>query len=420
MELHVKKFIRDCTVCQKLRILNMVVKAPPYTLPARSPWERICIDTMGPLTKTPDGYEYILVVIDSFSRFVELYPTKTTKAEEAVGRLCEHVGRYGTPLQILSDGGSQFLNDCVRLLNHTLHISYIQSTPHSKEENGLVERANKEILRHVRAFVFDDKILAHWSRYIPMVQRIMNGQPHSVLKVSPAEILFGTSTRVDPRLFNNIETSNEIDNITTRKPSLRTWLDDNLEAQRRLINIAIQHQLEHNAKHYKKFYAANPTPAAIYEVGTYVLCTYPDQGMGRKGPNKLNMPMRGPFQVQEYDGVGRRYKLFNAHTNRSFTVDPSKVFPYHYDPGRTDPVEVASHDSQACFVTRVLAVQGDPNKLKSLRFQVEWEGEGISDEWVPYSAIRDSEACDHFLSNHMNGKLRTIASNRRKYLNRRK
>lgn len=425
MALHVQKFIRECTICQKLRAHNMVSKAPPFTLPARTPWERICIDTIGPLTKTDEGYEHILVVIDSFSRFVEMYPLKSTKAEEAVVRLTEHAGRYGTPLQLLSDGGTQFLNDCVQLLNKTMNISYIQSTPHSKEENGLVERANKEVLRHIRAFVFDDKLLASWSRYIPMVQRIMNGQPHSVLKVSPAEIIFGTSTYVDYRLFNEIPTDQSdhndhfsIQKIMERKPTLRTWLNNHLDAQRRIINIAIQNQLEHDAKHYENFYAENPQPYTIFAVGTYVLCTYPDQGMGKKGPSKLNMPMRGPFQVLDYDITKRQYHLLNVQANRSFTIDPSKVFPYYYDSTRTNPTDVAMHDKQATFVKEVLAVRGNSKKLKSLEFKVCWEGEGVASEWVPYSVIRDSEACHTFLRSSDNSNLRAIAINRERYLRR--
>jgi len=204
MDLHVRKFIRECATCQKLRLITLAIRAAPYTLAARHPWERLCIDTIGPLTKTVHGYEHILVVIDSFSRFVELYPLRTVKAEEAAERLCEHVGRYGTPMQIQSDKGTQFDNDVVTLLYKALRIDQVHGTPYSKEENGIVERANKEIMRHVRAFICDDKIVQNWFKYLPMVQRIMNGQPHSVLKVSPAEIIFGASTLVDYRLFNSL------------------------------------------------------------------------------------------------------------------------------------------------------------------------------------------------------------------------
>jgi hypothetical protein len=45
---------------------------------------------------------------------------------------------------------------------------------YSKEENAIVERANKEVMRHLRAFIFDERIMSDWVKYIPLVQRIMN------------------------------------------------------------------------------------------------------------------------------------------------------------------------------------------------------------------------------------------------------
>lgn len=79
-----------------------------------------------------------------------------------------------------------------------LQVDTITSTPYSKEEKGIVERANKEVLRHLRAFIVDEKILESWSSYLPMIQRIMNSTVHSALGVSPAEIVFGiTASRLD-------------------------------------------------------------------------------------------------------------------------------------------------------------------------------------------------------------------------------
>ena len=54
-------------------------------------------------------------------------------------------------------------------------ISRYRTLPlaNSKEENVLVERANKEGNRHLRAFTFDSSIVDSW-RALPIVQRLMN------------------------------------------------------------------------------------------------------------------------------------------------------------------------------------------------------------------------------------------------------
>ena len=81
--------------------------------------DRLNIDTLGPFPTDSLGNSYLIVIIDCFSRFVELYPTRDTTAKEAARVLLEHVGRYGLPLQLLSDQGSQYVN---QILDEFLHL----------------------------------------------------------------------------------------------------------------------------------------------------------------------------------------------------------------------------------------------------------------------------------------------------------
>ena len=62
------------------------------------------------------------------------------------------------------------------------------TTAHSKEENGMVERANKEVMRHLRAFVFDHRIQDAWDRYLPFVMRIINTKRHGSTRQSPVAL----------------------------------------------------------------------------------------------------------------------------------------------------------------------------------------------------------------------------------------
>ena len=58
-----------------------------------------------------------------------------------------HFGRYGIPSRITSDRGSQFVNDILKDLATLLDITHILTVPYSKEQNGIVERSNKEVNR---------------------------------------------------------------------------------------------------------------------------------------------------------------------------------------------------------------------------------------------------------------------------------
>jgi hypothetical protein len=69
---------------------------------------------------------------------------------------------------------------------------------YSKEENGIVERANKEVMRHLRATIFDRRVVNNWSSdYLPLVQRIMNAQVKTPTGVFPAQLLFGDAVHLE-------------------------------------------------------------------------------------------------------------------------------------------------------------------------------------------------------------------------------
>ncbi len=97
-------------------------------------------------------------MIDAFSRWVELFPTKTTGASEATGCIFQHFGRFGTPDVIHTDQGPAFRNELFSELSLLSQVEHSFATAYSKEENGLVERVNQEVMRHLSAMLFDARV----------------------------------------------------------------------------------------------------------------------------------------------------------------------------------------------------------------------------------------------------------------------
>jgi transposase InsO family protein len=160
--------------------------------------ERIYADSIGPIPADEKGNQYILVIIDGFTRWIELYAIPDTTADTAARCLLDWTGRFGTPIQIMTDGGTQFVNELWEAYCELLGTQKLESFPYSHEENGIVERANKEVMRHLRAIVFDKKLQTkEWSTFLPLVQRIMNGHPVGATGISPAELLFGNTVSYD-------------------------------------------------------------------------------------------------------------------------------------------------------------------------------------------------------------------------------
>ena len=148
MRKDVRQFIQECPQCQfmlhaKLHINKATIN--PFNMAVGQPMDRINIDSIGPFPVDDQNNKYIMVLIDVFSRFVELVAIPDLTALTAAKKTVEFTGRYGIPSEILTDNGTQYVNQLsnelydLMLTNHTTVMAY------SHEENSMVERANKEV-----------------------------------------------------------------------------------------------------------------------------------------------------------------------------------------------------------------------------------------------------------------------------------
>ncbi len=65
-----------------------------------------------------------------------------------------HVGIFGCPTQIQTDKGSQFENQLMEELFRSIGVHHLINLAYSKEENAIVERVNKKVMRHPRGIIF--------------------------------------------------------------------------------------------------------------------------------------------------------------------------------------------------------------------------------------------------------------------------
>ena len=112
------------------------------------------------------------------------------------------------PSEITTDNGTQFVNRLIEQFCDLANINADKIHAYSKEENGLVERANKEVFRHLIPMINDKKCKENFSTLLPFSQRIMNTMERDVLKVSPSQIVFGNSIDHDVspiKLFQHLD-----------------------------------------------------------------------------------------------------------------------------------------------------------------------------------------------------------------------
>lgn len=73
-------YCMSCDACQRAKRPAHKRPAPLMPLPIAETFERWHMDILTGLPKTPEGYQHILLVVDSFSRWSEAFPLRTQEA----------------------------------------------------------------------------------------------------------------------------------------------------------------------------------------------------------------------------------------------------------------------------------------------------------------------------------------------------
>mmetsp|Transcript_12868 Transcript_12868/g.21379 ORF Transcript_12868/g.21379 Transcript_12868/m.21379 type:complete len:1181 (+) Transcript_12868:947-4489(+) len=380
---HVRMFIRRCSVCQLASQKKTQNHSEPFTTASYDPMDLLSIDTIGPIDEDVDGNKYIIVIICCFTRYVELFPAPAADAASAALALLQHFGRYGAPSQLRSDRGTQFVNDVIKEFTQLVGTIHSPTTPYSKEENGMVERANKEVMRHLRAIIFDKRVKAKWSKHdIPLVHRILNAEVKERIGFSPAQLLFGDAVNLDRGVILPHKVYRD-EGMT----EMSVYAQNLIKRQALLIQVAQETQNAFDSHHISM---ADPERTE-FPINSYVL--WKDPGDRR---TKLQMPLAGPFRV--VDVAENTYTLQNLVTNKTFETNIHTLHAFEYDSAVVDPAQVAQHDESEFVIERVLDHRGDRAKRSTLEFLVKWENQDDSENtWEPWCNVRLTRQLHEYL-----------------------
>lgn len=403
---HIKWATDNCPMCQKVLAGKASMTATIKTIKVCQPGEEWSVDTIGPLPADEEGNCYVLVVIDSFTRFVALKPTKTVDAMSAAKFVFELSGFFGRPKSIRSDGGSQFANHIVEGLLKLMGINKHTSLAYRPQANGLVERCIKEVVKHLRYIILERRVQENWSTYLPMVQRIINATVHSGIGVAPAKLVFGGMVDMDRCLVPDKVPSVVLDGIelikdNERRIAVAAYLDHLVQAQQIIVQRAQEHQ---DAMVKSRMGRYNPKNPESFEVGDWVLL----QWEGGRRPTKLSVEWKGPYIVVEHDSVREHYKLQDP-------TDLKIMKPVHatrlrrYKMGLTEPADVNDLVSMDTVEAPVVAIVDhemfvyDGKRKKALpkarwRFLARYEdGEEV---WLSWREADPLAALDDYAQAH--------------------
>ena len=114
----------------------------------------MCIDILGPITKSKRGYVFLLVINDRFTKLTRVVPLRKITAYNVAVAFLEHwVFSYGPPECVISDNCKQFAAKFFQAVCELLGISNFFTSTYHSQTNGQVERYNTTILAMLRNYV---------------------------------------------------------------------------------------------------------------------------------------------------------------------------------------------------------------------------------------------------------------------------
>ena len=155
-------------------------------------FERIAIDVAGPLELTLRGNQYIVVVQDYFTKWVEFYPTSFHTAEVVAKCILNWISRFSCPRRIHSDQGREFESILVAQLCKLFAIDKTRTTPYAPWSDGMVERTNRSIKAMLRCFTAPGD--GDWDDYLELMAGAFRATKHSSTGYTPNMMVLGAET----------------------------------------------------------------------------------------------------------------------------------------------------------------------------------------------------------------------------------
>ena len=200
-------YIRNQCGCLKDKKPNRQEKAELTPIEASRPFQFVSIDYLK-LDMCKGGFEYVLVVVDHFTRFVQAYGTKNKSGRSAAEKLFnEFFLKYGFPERLHHDQGKEFNNNLFKRLNQLSGIKDSRTTPYHPMGNGQVERMNRTLINMLKSL--PEKYKNNWKNELSKLTFAYNSTTCRSTGFPPFYLLFGRHSRLPIDVMFGLEAVKE-------------------------------------------------------------------------------------------------------------------------------------------------------------------------------------------------------------------
>jgi len=291
-----RQYIKNCELCKKNKPGPKFKEPMQMTNTPEFAFQRVQIDTIGPLPKSAMGHEYAITIICELTKFLVAAPLPDKSAKSVAKAIVDNlILLYGPIKEILTDLGTEYKNQVMAELCKLLKINHKTSTPYHHQTVGTVERNHRTFNEYLRSYINSDK--TDWDEWLKYFVYCYNTTPSSVHGYSPFELVFGKTAPVFEFL-----TTNKVDPLY------------NFEAFEKELKFRLQIAQKKAAEFIKeaKFNSKNSydktTNSQIIQINDMVY-------IRDESRHKLDSIYVGPYKVLEVDNMGNcKLDLKNKHS----------------------------------------------------------------------------------------------------------
>jgi hypothetical protein len=312
MKQELEEYIKRCDICQRNKITQNKTKLPmKVTTTPEVVWDKCALDIVGPLNQTAEGHKYVLTFQDELSKFtlaiLIVQQDAMTVAKAFVEKI---ILKFGIPLSILTDQGSNFMSDVIGNVCKILKIKGIKCTAYHPQTNGALERTHRVLVEYLRCFILEDQ--SNWDKWLPYATFVFNTTPHTSTGFTPHELLFGRKPNI-PGLLQ-LDPPDAVYAYDDFVKDLQSRLQSSYEVAR---NSFVRH------KERSKEYHDRNVNTPLFTVGDKVLLH--DERIRRGRSAKLSSPLIGPYDIVDVDDVNVTLKL---PRNRTLKIHANRLKPF--------------------------------------------------------------------------------------------
>jgi hypothetical protein len=282
-----KMFLKRCQQCAQYKRGSAPRQTLLQTPLVGEPWERISVDVTGPHPKSSRGNQFMVTLVDHFSKWAEAIPVPNHTAQTVARVLMTNVfSRFGAPKQILTDRGPEFEGALFSQLLEWMQIDKLRTTAYKPATNGVVERFHRTLNSMLGKMVKESQ--RDWDEKLPFALAAYRATQHDSSGYTPNKLFLGREVRTPLDLIMGLSAEDAL-----QVDTMDDYVVQMYERAESAYKVAREH-LRAAAERRKATYDIRVKPVAFC-VGDWVWYWYPRRYQ-RRSP-KWQRQYTGPYLV---------------------------------------------------------------------------------------------------------------------------